>query len=983
MLFGKVFKMKMIFITVLLFTAVRAQFDWQDNGLPLRQGVHIEWQRSADSVDGELIFVWSDTRDGDKDVFIQKINVDGEKLWGENGATVVATPGRQEDPMVISDGAGGAFVVWIDYRYEPYYGDIFGQYVNSNGEVMWDETGVPLSIAFGRQDALNVCPDGNGGAFVIWNDQSIAQYGHTYGTHLTTIQSEIIAPETGVPILEGPGSRSSVSIETGGVGFATLVFEQRNEIEERDIYSQRIDSACNTIWSASDENGVVICSADGDQFKAKVNDITSSVSAVVWEDRRNGEASKDIYFQFIDEDGNVLLQNDGIVICDDPGNQNNPRVKAENGDAFVVWEDFRNNINDGDIFTQKITLDGTAQWDSNGLEICSATGKQTATRLTTDNFGGVYIVWQDERFSPAPEIDIFTQHINSDGLISFEPDGLPICILDRKQESPIILPDSVNGAFVMWADYRTGGIGIYVQRVMPDVGIMFEDQGLLFYSGIDGNSINVQSVYLGNDQNLAYWEDNRSGFYNPAIYAALVDENFEDTFETFGSIPNIPLGTNEFQTNPQIARVNNHLFMNFKSIDQWGTILQYYQILDINDNFNTVGDSHGQPVFVPNFASNQSWSKLTAGDDGYFYLSWSDFRFEISWSYLVFAQKFDELGNPQWQEGGVLVGELPGDNIVADIKAVPGGGCFVTWVQNNAGDQNIFTQFLDANGYGWGEVITLSAEEGNQSKVKVASIENGIFAVWQDSRNGNDDIFGQVILYDGTVVGEENGFEVSVKNFDQRNAVLTYNPENEYVLVCWQDFENGVDFDVFCRIFDSETLLAEDEITMAVFAGSDQTNPFVYTSLDGSYMVSWEDTRNSIESDLYYQEIQLDGQFSFEEGGTVICDAPFKQENPMIDVYSHFHNRYMVYWLDSRSSDEFGLINLYVQSRTVEESESCGSGNVNFDDYVDLLDVVIIVAHIQENGDLTDDQFVEADMNCDLQIDVMDIVLIVELILGG
>ena len=973
--------MKKILITILLFTLAIAQFDWRDNGLPLRQGVHIEWQRGADSVDGELIFVWSDTRDGGRDVFIQKIDVDGEKLWGENGATVVAAPGRQEDPIVISDGAGGAYVVWVDYRYEADDGDIFGQYVNADGDIMWDATGVPLTIVAGKQDALNACSDGNGGAFIIWNDQSVSQHGHTYGTHLTTLQADIIAPETGVPILEGPGSRSSVSIETGGVGFATMVFEQVISGEGTDIYSQRIDSGCNTIWSASDENGVVICSAEGDQFKAKVNDITSTVSAVAWEDRRNGEASKDIYFQFIDEDGNVLLQDDGIVLCDDPGIQNNPRIKAENGDAFVVWEDFRNNNIEGDIYTQKITLDGTVHWDNNGLEVCTVTGKQIAPRLTTDNYGGVYIVWQDERFSPAPEIDIFTQHINGDGIISFEADGLPICTLDKTQSLPIVRPDGITGAFVLWQDFRTGSIGIYVQRVLPDVGIMFEDQGLLLYFGIDGNSINVQSVYLGNDQNLVYWEDNRFSANNPAIYAVLVDENYEDTFETLGSIPTIPLGTNDFQTNPQIARVNNHLFMNFISTDQWGNILQYYQILDIEDNFNTVGDSDGQPVFVPDFVSNQLWSKLTAGDDGYFYLTWSDVRFDISFAYIVLAQKFDELGNPQWQEGGVLVGELPGDNIVADIKAVPGGGCFVTWIQNNGGDQNIFTKDLDADGNGWDEAATLSAAEGEQTNVKVASIENGIFAVWKDARNGNADIFGQVLLYDGTILGEENGFEVSVKAHDQQNAVLTYNPENEDVLVCWQDFENGADFDVLCRIINSQTLITDDEINMAVFTGSGQTNPFVYTSLDGTFMAVWEDSRLSLATDLFYQEIKLDGQLAFEEGGTIICDAPFKQEFPRIDMHSHNNNKYLVYWLDSRSSGKEDLINLYVQSRTIEGGQGCGGGDINFDGSLDVLDIVGIVSYILGDIEFTDDQITEADINCDLSIDVLDIVGIVTIIL--
>jgi len=61
---------KLVFIGLTI-TVLAAQYDWRDNGLPVRQGVHIEWQRSADSgADGNLIFVWSDTRNGGRDVFI-------------------------------------------------------------------------------------------------------------------------------------------------------------------------------------------------------------------------------------------------------------------------------------------------------------------------------------------------------------------------------------------------------------------------------------------------------------------------------------------------------------------------------------------------------------------------------------------------------------------------------------------------------------------------------------------------------------------------------------------------------------------------------------------------------------------------------------------------------------------------------------------------------------------------------------------------
>ena len=47
---------RFLFIQFLL-TVTLAQFDWIDDGVPLRQGVHIEWQRSGDvSPNGDIIF---------------------------------------------------------------------------------------------------------------------------------------------------------------------------------------------------------------------------------------------------------------------------------------------------------------------------------------------------------------------------------------------------------------------------------------------------------------------------------------------------------------------------------------------------------------------------------------------------------------------------------------------------------------------------------------------------------------------------------------------------------------------------------------------------------------------------------------------------------------------------------------------------------------------------------------------------------------
>ena len=78
--------MKLYYFLFLLLSIGYSQFNWIDGGLPIRQGVHVEWMRTAAEDDGTLIIVWSDTRNGVRDMYAQKINSNGDFLWGDGGA---------------------------------------------------------------------------------------------------------------------------------------------------------------------------------------------------------------------------------------------------------------------------------------------------------------------------------------------------------------------------------------------------------------------------------------------------------------------------------------------------------------------------------------------------------------------------------------------------------------------------------------------------------------------------------------------------------------------------------------------------------------------------------------------------------------------------------------------------------------------------------------------------------------------------------
>ena len=210
--------MNKIICCLLLSSFTFSQFDWDNDGAATRQGLHIEWQRTGDAnSDGSMIYAWSDCRNGVRDVVAQKVDANGNNLWGDNGVVAVNASGRQEDPQLVTDGNGGAYIIWMDYRDESdAEGDIYAQHVLSDGSLDWPLEGYALTNQTGQQSSPNICSDGQTGAYVIWKDNATSSYGDIYATHLSSTGN--IAYGVGVPIITHSSYRSSPSLNTGGSG---------------------------------------------------------------------------------------------------------------------------------------------------------------------------------------------------------------------------------------------------------------------------------------------------------------------------------------------------------------------------------------------------------------------------------------------------------------------------------------------------------------------------------------------------------------------------------------------------------------------------------------------------------------------------------------------------------------------------------------------------------------------------------------------
>ena len=87
------------------------------DGVAVRQGHHVEWYRSSayqseGEFAGEAAVAWSDTRQGERNIFLQVYDAEGEPRFLENGLQITSSPVRQENPIVVSCVDGGWFVTW-------------------------------------------------------------------------------------------------------------------------------------------------------------------------------------------------------------------------------------------------------------------------------------------------------------------------------------------------------------------------------------------------------------------------------------------------------------------------------------------------------------------------------------------------------------------------------------------------------------------------------------------------------------------------------------------------------------------------------------------------------------------------------------------------------------------------------------------------------------------------------------------------------
>jgi hypothetical protein len=233
---------------------------------------------------------------------------------------------------------------------------------------------------------------------------------------------------------------------------------------------------------------------------------------VVWTDYRNGSESGDIYGALLTRTGKVLNPN-GRAISTADGLQYEPSVAVNGNQYFVAWSDQRNGTEAQDIYGSRLNSEGVVL-DTNGIAVSTADNCQGAPAVASD--GTTYfIVWDDTR--TGYEADIYGARVAPDGQV-FDPSGIVLSSAGMDQRHPSIAFDLPNYV-VVWDDARDPMSVVYGTRLVPDGTVLDPDGFSVSSSG--GYYYPLPVIAAGDDNLLVVWADMRDlTSYAVRVYGA-------------------------------------------------------------------------------------------------------------------------------------------------------------------------------------------------------------------------------------------------------------------------------------------------------------------------------------------------------------------------------------------------------------------------------------------------------------------------------
>ncbi len=652
------------------------------------------------------------------------------------------------------------------------YEDLNVQRLNAAGAPLWTTAGVLLCTTAVGYSTPALVSDGAGGAIVAWRD---ARGGNSLYVQRVNAAGATQWTPGGVVLCSSIDWSEIPSIVSDGASGAIIAWRDRRSGVD-DIYAQRVNALGATQWAVG---GVPVCTASGTQYRQTIVPDGSGGAILAWQDHRGSDP--DIYAQRLSASGVAQWTPDGVAVCAASSNQENPRADScSAGRIVIAGEDSRGGS--PCIYAQRMNSNGSASWVANGVALCTAAGGQSQPAVASDGTGGAIVSWIDYRGGTS---GIYVRRVDASGAPQWTADGVALRSVGYCGQQ-LIAPDRTGGAIVAWGESDNGPNRVRAQRVSA-AGIPQWNAG--------GVPLCSTSPY---DQESPTVSPDGSGGAIVAWNLNVIDvEMYAQRVSAAGSLA---------WSAPAALHVDPGADHRIAVIADGagGTIATWME--KRNGQYDIVArrmDAGGVTLWpraeVCTVPGDQLFPALTTDGSGGAIVTWIDAR--DGSNVHLYAQRISASGAALWTADGVEVCPVPGWQIGAGIVQDGGGGAIIAWqdVRNPTGDWNIYAQRLNASGVAqWTATgVPLTTTPGYQALPEDSRADflapdgtGGAIVAWTDESGSSRDIYAQRVDGSGATRWATNGLAVCTATGDQTNAIAVPDGANG-ILIVWRDQRAG------------------------------------------------------------------------------------------------------------------------------------------------------------------------------------------------
>ena len=361
---------------------------------------------------GGAIVAWEDLRNpaNDIDLFAQHVLASGvvDRAWPANGVALSAVVGNQDLQAIISDGVGGAFVTWRDARAGVSNVDIYAQHVLASGRVDpgWPANGLAVAATPGRQDFPIIVEDGAGGAIIAWEDSaSVASGLDVFAQHV--LGSGVLDPAWpvhGRALVTAPGAQGRGSITTDGARGAIVAWTDGRVANTFHIFAQHLlaTGAVDPAWPV---DGRAISNAGFLESRPLAVPDGRGGAVVTWQAL---DVHLNMFAQHVTAAGVVdpAWPAGGRALSPTRRQESHAEAVADGrGGMVVAWEDTFN------VVAQHVLASGAldAAYPDTGRHVVDLSSQQGDVALVATGGGGAIVTWTDGR--NGKDADIYAMQV--------------------------------------------------------------------------------------------------------------------------------------------------------------------------------------------------------------------------------------------------------------------------------------------------------------------------------------------------------------------------------------------------------------------------------------------------------------------------------------------------------------------------------------------------------------------------------------------